>query len=518
NPIPSIDVQLDFFRQMLPGIQLEEINQLAAAWITRENRVVVITGPEKEEAPLPNEQSVRELLAKMPNQSIQPYVDRFSDAPLMANIPTPGSISSEKTIAPLQVTEIQLSNQVRLLLKPTDFQNDEVLMRAYSVGGHSIYSDDLFIQANNAASIIDQSGIGTFDLTQLQKKLSGQTVGISPYISEFYEGMVGQAAPKDLESLFQLIHLYFTAPRQDADALKAYVDKEASIYENLLTDPQYFFYDQLSKIKSQNHPRRGYPTAEDIRKIDLKSVHKIYRDRFADASDFTFVFVGNFEDTQIKALAKTYLASLPTQDRNDQWKDIGVRFPKGQIKREFRKGQAQKALVDLTWHGPFEWNRQNRYDFYSMLAILRIKMRESMREDKGGVYGVRVGGSVSQIPQNSYQINISFNADPERVEELIQTAMQDIKKAQDIGAEEKDLDKVKETQKQQRIKSLKENGFWLRQLEAYYKNNTDPGGIGLEAYEVLVDSLNATAIKQAANQYFQEDRFIQVVLRPEKDE
>ena len=217
-----------------------------------------------------------------------------------------------------------------------------------------------------------------------------------------------------------------------------------------------------------------------------------------------------------KPLLATYLGTLPALDRKEEFKDIGVEYIRGNISKKLTKGKAPKALVNIMYHGDFKWDPVNRYNFQSMIDVLRIKMRESMREDKGGVYGVRVSGNVSRYPSSEYSITISFNADPPMVEELIKTAKADIKYARQNGAEEKDLTKVKETQRQSRIKDLKENRFWSRSLRYAYQNGVDPSGIQFEDYEKFINDLNSEAIQNAANLYFDSNKVIQVTMMPEE--
>lgn len=515
NPIPDIEDELKFYKELLPTIKVEEVNLLAKEWITNENRVVVLTGPKKEESPMPSEMEVRGLLDAVKTFDIKPYVDDTSDEPFIKNIPAPAKIVSERKIEAVDVTELLLENGVKVVLKPTTFKNDEILFTGSSPGGTSIYSDEDYESARAAASIIDESGIGNFSLTQLQKKLTGTNLSISPYISELYEGMNGSTSGKDLETMLQLVYLYFTAPRKDADALKSYVSKQKSTYANLLSQPDYYFYDQVSKIQYDNHPRRGFPTAAGMDKIDLEKVHRIYKDRFADASDFTFTMVGNFDCEKIKPMLATYLGNLPSKKRVETFKDIGANHPNGSIEKELKKGAAPKSQINMMFHGDFEWTPKNRYTFNSLISILRIKMRESMREDIGGVYGVGVRGSASQFPKPNYTITISFNADPPMVDQLIEQALKDIATAKEIGALEKDMEKVKETQRQGRIKDLKENRFWSRQLNNAYRQGLDPEGLTMESYEKAINELTIEDIKAAANLYFDKKRFVKVVLMPE---
>ena len=467
---------------------------------------------------MPTEAEVYAALDNVSKKNIEAYVDEVSDEPLLPKIPSAAPLKSEKTIDEIGVTELTLANGVKVVLKHTDFKNDEVNMAAYSKGGHSLYSDEDYKHANSAASIVNQAGLGTFDNTQLQKKLTGKKVRVSPFIGELYEGFRGNASPDDIETMMQMIYLYFTAPRQDEDVLQSYVTKQKSIFSNLLSNPQYYFFDQVGRILSSNHPRSGFPTGEMMDAIRLEPAMKIYKDRFADASDFTFFFVGNFDMDQMKKLSETYLANLPTTGRKETWKDLGVKPPVGKVEKRLVKGEAPKALVNMTFHGDFEWTGQNRYDFYSTLDVLRIKMRESMREDKGGVYGVRVSGNVEQFPSKKYSITVSFNADPPMVDELIATALLDIENAKKTGAADKDLTKVKETQRQGRIKDLKENRFWMRQLQAYYKNGSDPSKLTQKNYEAYVNGLNSDAVKTAANKYFDMNSFVSIVMLPEESE
>lgn len=514
--IPGIEDEYNFYKKYLPEIKLDEINALAKKWITEENRVVVITAPDKPGTTIPTENEVFDILEYVSDKDINPYVDNVSDEPLMAKVPAAAAVKQEKKLDNIGVTELVFENGLTVVLKPTDFKNDEILLNAYSPGGTSLYPDKDYPSASNAASIINNSGIADFDLTQLQKKLTGKTLRISPYIGELYEGFNGSASPDDLETMLQLVHLYFTSPRKDSSALQSFVAKQSSIYKNLMSNPDYWFSDQVAKISYKNHPRRGFPTEGQLREIDLDRTFEIYNDRFADAGDFTFVLVGNFEVEKIKPLLATYLGSLPAIERKERFKNIGADYLPGKISKSLTKGEAPKALVNIIYHGDFKWDAINRYNFDSMLDILRIKLRESMREDKGGVYGVSVRGNVSQYPIPKYSINISFNADPPMVDELIKTAQTDIKNATRDGADEKDITKVKETQRQARIKDLKENRFWSRSLQYAYQNDVDPATIQFEDYEKYIDSLNSEDIRKAASLYFDWNNMIQVTMLPEE--
>ena len=519
NPIPSPDFRLDFVKKVLPGISLEEINQMAKKWITDENRVIVITGPDKEGAPMPDKAKVLAMLEAVKQKDIQPYKDDVSEEPLFSGKLTPAAIISTKEDAELGITELELANGVKVFLKQTDFKNDEIQLTAISEGGSSLYDDELYTQAHYAARVIGQSGIGKLNQTQMDKKLTGKKVRVSPYIGDQTEGFFGNASPDDAEVMMQLIYLYFTAPRKDADALKSFVGQEKGIYQNLMQNPQYFFMNETQKIKFNNHPRVGFPTGEELDALDLDKIYQIFTDRFEDASDFTFFFVGNFEMESFTNLIQTYLGNLPSKARRETWVDRQVKYVDGLVEKYLNKGEAPKTYVNITFHGKDKWNGKNRYLLQSLGDVLRIKLRESLREDKGGVYGVRVRQNFSKFPEPEYYINISFNCDPANEQELIDAVMVEIDKLQKAGAEEKDMTKIKETQRQSRIKDLKENRYWLYGMKNAFRYGDDLNGLTLEALEEQINSLSPEDIKIAANQFIDKNNMIKIVMRPgEKEE
>lgn len=518
TPLLNPAQRLNLYKEFLPRVTLEEINHLPYEWISKENRVINVTAPEKEGLELPTEEAILALLDKVDEMKPEPYVDQVSDKPLMEENLPETKIADEKSFESLGITEWTLANGVRVVLKPTDFKNDEILMAAYSPGGNSLYPDADYQNASNASGIVNQSGIAGFSVVELEKMLAGKTVGVGPYIGELNEGLNGSCSPQDLETLFQLTYLYFKQPRIDEKALETFKSQQESILQNMMINPYYYFSDEKNKIKYNNHPRRHIPTVEEIESLDLKKMESVYKDRFADAGDFTFFFVGNFEVEAIRPLISRYLGNLPSTGRKETWKDVHSDLVNGKIDKTITRGKAPKALVELVYHGDFPYlDSKARYDFYSLMDVLRIKLRESMREDKGGVYGVSVNGSASQFPTQKYAITIGFNAEPEKVEELIGTALAEVAKLQQEGPGAKDIAKVQETQRQSRIKDLKENRFWLGQLRARYENNLPLDGLSMEEYEKTISGLNAADLQKGAKAWFDADNFMRFVLLPEAE-
>lgn len=516
NPIPSPTDRLAMLEKFLPTIQLGEINKLAKQWVKDDSRVVVLTGPRKEETPLPTEAAVRSLLDEVKVANVDAYEDDVATAPFFAKNLTETAIAENISYDGAGIEFIELANGVEVYLKKTDFKNDEVLLRASSDGGTSLYNDSEYQNGSNATPIATESGISDFTSSQLEKLMAGKNVRVSPYISSLSEGFNGSASPDDLEIMFQMIYLYFTNPRFDEESFQSYINKQKGIYANLMSNPQYFFYDYSTKKKYDNHPRMGWPSAESLDKLDFTEVQRIYAERFADASDFVFSFVGNFDEDMIKSYSQKYLGNLPSTNREEEWKDLGIKVVEGKINDRFKNGKAPKTTVEMYFHGPYEYERDNNYRMSSMLAYLRIKLRESLREDKGGVYGVQVYGGGQNKPREQYGITISFNSDPDKTDELIDAAKEVIEKARTEVPSDLDMTKVQETQRQGRIKSLKENRFWQGQIMRRQEQDKDFDNIGMKAFEELVNSLTPEQIRDAANSYFDYNSFIEIVMEPEE--
>jgi zinc protease len=514
EPIPGIAVENDIYKQFVPGITLVEINQLSSVRITDGNRIVTVSAPKKEGVVVPADSAILVEINAASTRQTQAYVDVVSNKPLIENLPKPGSVTNTVVMKSIGVTEWTLSNGARVYLKPTDFKNDEILFSAYSKGGTSLAEDKDFVSAENAATIVDQGGIGGFDAIALQKMMAGKVVNVSPGISELSENFNGNASPQDLETLFQLVHLYFTAPRKDTGAANAYLSRIKGFLANRKVSPEAAFQDTSMVTMAQYHYRARPISPELFGEINLDRAFAFYKDRFADASDFSFVFVGNFEPEKIKPLVEQYLATLPSLKRTESWRDIGMRYPTGVISKEVRRGIEPKSAVQMNFTGPFTWARQNRYDFNAMLEVLRIKLREVLREDKGGVYGVSVNGTPSLFPRQEYRITISFGCAPDRVDELVGTTLQQIDSLKIKPADPIYITKVKELQRRDREVNLKENRWWLSTLRVDIANNEDPQEIN--DYGTLVDHFAAEAVQKAAQQYFNMKNYVKIVLNPEK--
>jgi len=512
EPSPGIAAELDMYRRFLPGLTLPEVNALAGQWMTAGNRVITVNAPEKAGVRVPTREAMLRLIDSVDAVRTAPYVDEVVSLPLVPRVPAAGTIAATKEFADLGITEWRLSNGVRVVLKPTDFKNDEVLMSAFSPGGNSLAADREYIPAATAASVIQDGGLGSFDQIALQKLLAGKIAGVSAQIGELDEGLNGSATPQDLETLFQLVYLRFTAPRKDSSAFVSQQVKLRAMLENRNARPESAFEDTVGLTMAGYHPRRQPFTVSTVDKMNLDASLAFYRDRFADASDFTFVFVGAFSPEKIKPLVLTYLGGLPAAHRKETWRDIGVRRPTGAIAKEVHAGIEPKSQVRIFFTGPFTWSIQNRNALSSLAEVMRIKLREAIREEKGGTYGVSVGASMSRFPREEYTLTVAFGCAPERVNELVKEVNGQIDSLKTYGPDPSYTQKVRELSRRERETSVKQNRWWLGRIYSYYWNQDDLREYFL--FDKLVDSITPAAVKAAAVQYLGTPNVAKFVMYP----
>ncbi len=513
EPIPGIAFEYEFYKSILPTITLDEVNETGKEWIKKSNRVIVVTGPAKEEAAMPTEEGIRKVLREATLARITPYEDKVIASSFMEELPVPGRVKETKVLKTVEAKEIMLSNGVKVVLKSTDFKNDEILMTAFSFGGRSLYPGEDDEEVENAASIIDESGVKTFSSTDIQKMLSGKTVSVTPYIGGLSEGVSGSTSPADLETMLQMVHLYFTSPKKDPEAFASFKSKNKMLLQNLMSNPQFYYADRLSKIMSDNHPRaEGLPTLEDIEGIDYDRTFEVYKERFADASDFTFFFVGSFDEKELIPLIETYLGSLPSSNSREEWKDLGIRPPGGVVDEIVQRGTDQKSMVTIAFTGTKPYDKVSNYRLRSLSEYLTNKLIEILREEKGGVYGVGARSSVSKYPYESYAFTVSFPCGPGNVEELVKAVFDEIASIKSGKVSKEDLEKVKEGQRRSRKDNLRKNDYWLNALSSYYYRGSDLAGF--YEYEDQIEKLQPGHLAEAAKKYLKEDNYVKVVLMP----
>ncbi len=514
--IPGYQKEYEIVKELLPGITVEEINKMGQTWITEKNIIALITAQEKEGIKVPSEQEVAEIIKAAGSKKVEAYVDKVLDTPLLAENPVPSPVINKTTNTDFGFTEIEFANGVRMILKPTDFKNDQILVSSFSPGGLSLYPDQDVLTATLASTVIVQSGLGDYNMTDLQKKLSGITASLSPYIDELREGVRGTCSPKDLETMLQLNYLYFTRIRRDEDAFNSLKSRLKNQIRPMKAVPLMIFSDTLSKIVSKNNPRViALPTEEQVDQINLDRLIEIFKDRFADASDFTYVMVGNFKVDEITPLLEKYIGGLPSTKRKENWRDVSPEFPEGKIVVDVPKNSEQQSRVAMVWEDDFRWKPKDRQGFSMLMSILSIKLRESMREDQGGVYGVSISGSPEKLPEPKFSIVSQWGCSPDNIEKLAQTVLDEMNKIKKEGPSETDLNKVKETMIRERETQVRENTFWLSYLQNHYQYGSRI--LSLEEYKGLVNSMTAKNIKTVAKRYLDTENYVRVALTPKPD-
>jgi len=513
EPIPGIQNEFSIISDFIPGITLEEINMIGKEWVTDKNIVALVTAQEKEGINVPTESQVLDIIKSVKDMKIEAYSENVADAPLLAAIPVAGKVTKKTDNAQFGYTELSFSNGVRMILKPTDFKNDEIMISAYSPGGTSLYPDNDIMSAMLASTIVTQSGLGDYDYIGLQKKLSGNTAKLSPYINELREGVNGSCSPKDLETMLQLNYLYFTGTRRDSTAFNAYISRMKNMIKPMRANPQVIFQDTLTKIISMNSPRAiAIPTEAQFEQVNLDRLHAIFKDRFTDASDFTYLMVGNFKTDEVTPLLERYIGGLPSTKRTETWKNVTPDFPEGLIDVDVPKNSEPQSQVAMVWKGDFKWKDKYRQGFAMLMNILSIKLRETMREEQGGVYGVSFNGNPVKYPEPKYTITSTWGCNPDSISKLANTVLGEMGKIKKYGPSEADLNKVKETLIRERETRLKENNFWISALQNYYLNGDRL--LTLEEYKTFVNSFTAKDIKKVAGKYLDTESYVKVALTP----
>jgi len=512
DPSPGIEVEYALVQRFLPGIAIGEVEAFAREWMRDANRVIVAQAPERAGAGVPDDAPLLAAFDRVRNAEIAAYTDDVADGALVDRTPQPGRILEERAIPDIGATEWRLDNGVRVLIKPTDFQDDEILFGATSPGGLSQFADSLIVDARLAVTTIGSSGVGAMNLVQLQKALAGKVASVSPGLSELSESLGGRASTADIETLLQLVYLYFTAPRTDVQALESLRDRLQAALTQQAADPAAAFGDTLTLTLAQHHPRVRLMKPETLDEWDFDNAFALYRDRFADAGDFTFVFVGNIDPATLRPLVEQWIASLPATGRSERAIDRGVRPPDAVIEKIVRKGVEPKAQTTLVFTGPFQYNRRNSYILGALGEALDVRLREVLREDLGGTYGAGVSASTAREPWQNFRVTISFGSAPDRADELTRTVFDEIQKLRSQGPDSTTLANIKEKHRRAYETNLRENGFWLGQILTAVQLGTEFRAIN--EFPALVDSLTAQDLRDAAR-LLSDNRYVRVSLLPE---
>jgi zinc protease len=532
--VPSAELRYRLAGELIAEISLAEIDARAEAVTGEENRVILVSAPERADLSPPTEAELREVLARVEAKEIEPYVDAGVAEALIPEPPAPSAIVGESRYDDgTEVIEWSLANGATVVLRPTDFRADEVLFTAFGSGGTSLVEDARARDAEQAAAAVQVGGLGTFSATDLERQLAGTAAQVAPYITMQESGLRGSASPQDLQTLFELIHLHFTAPRADPPAFEAYRERTTTVLRNRSAVPAMVFVDTLIATLSQGHPRALPMTAEDIEAVRLDEALAIYRERFSNASDFTFVFVGAFDPDELAPFVERYIATLPGDPaRTERARDLGIRMPQGVVERTVYRGIEPQARVQMVFHGDLRYippahdaaaheadraaqqaqARRERFLLAALSEALNIRLRDELREERGGVYGVSVGASPDRL-RGLYSMNIGFVTDPERVEELTAAVIEEIERFRTGGPDAEIVARLAEIGRRGQETSLRTNSYWLSSLAEAYRHGESPTDYLFR--DDLRDQLTSAMLREAARRYLDPNRVVRVILLPE---
>lgn len=517
EPIPGIEVEFDYAKTMLPGITLSEVNKMSEAFRDKKNEFVYVMGPESNGAvKLPAEKDLLALVDSKEKADIKAYEEKAIASELLASTPKAGKVLSKTSNTTLGTTELKLSNGVVVTLKPTTFKDDQILMGARRPGGKNGYGVADKYNAEYATQIVSSMGVGNFSPTDLKKTLAGKSVSVLPTIGQISEGINGNSGVKDLETLLQLTHLYFTSPRKDTSLFKSYVQKNKAQFANIGADPQTAFIDTMYKVMYKNNPLAPavIPKPSYFDQINLDRSIEIYKERFGDVNGMHFVFVGSFKNEEIIPLIEKYIGSLPSTNKKYSFVDNKVRPVNGKKQLDVYKGTEEQSLILSFFTGEVPYSQVMDLKMRAVSEVLNIRIIEELREKIQGIYGGGTFVQYEKYPYSRFNMILQLPCGPEKVDTLLKAVNKEFDDIVKKGPEQSYLDKVKKQWLESYRTNLKENNVWLNQLLDSRFRNTDIKYF--TDYESFVNKLTVKDVQQAAKVLLAgENRFV-AVLKPEK--
>ena len=522
--IPGIMKEYSYAKEFLGEegeniITLEECNNLIKGWVTEENFVYNLTAPKVDGYNVPTEADVLKIYNKCRNAKYDAWVDNFKDEPLFDKQLADVTAKVTKENKVLDYKEYTCPNGVKFVVKQTELKDDEIQMNSYAWGGTSLYSDAEFYNATTAASMIDDAGIAQFSSTQLAKKLKGVNISISPSIGQLTQGFSGYCVPKDLETMLQILYLYYDSPRKDKDSFDKNIDQLRNQIKFLGANPQYAFIKKYIETMRPNDPRAiVIPSEEDIQSLNLDRMYEIFRERFSNAAHQTFFFVGNIADADINLIAK-YLGNLPTsKSKAESWKKLKDYTFTGTPRATAYKGtDNQGTMLMLGVTKGYKHSTKNAEIIDQLSACMEITALEIIREKMGGTYSPSVNVSYERLPESEVTWMFYINCNPDSSDLIENAALDILKKYINEGPDAETLAKVQEQQIINRQNAKQNNGFWMSQIMGSYRFNESRDYI-VNDYDAIVKSVTAKDIQDAAKKFIDMKHYMTVFLKPEAAE
>ena len=515
EPIPGIEWEYNLYKKYLPSVTLDQVNAILKSYAKEGNKVIVITGPKKENVVLPTENQLIAVVDDVKKAQLKPYEDKASIKDLVAPFKSTGKIVKTETDAKLGTTTFILNNGAKVTYKKTDFKEDEIVFSASSLGGSSTISNADIEKTQWAFPALAEAGFNGYSKTDITKFLSGKQVNVNPYVGGLTTGFNGNSTKKDFETLFQMVYGYFTGLNYDLASFNSFKAKQQGFLDNLLSNPQTYFQSEVQKYLNQKNPRFFgiIPDAKAWEKTDYKLAYDIYKQKVANAGNYQFYFVGNIDEAQLKTFAEKYIGSLPSTGKAETYKDLGYRPIYTATEQVIKKGKDPKSMVMIRFGGETKYSEKEDLAMRALGEVATIKIIEKLREDEGGIYGGGARGSLSKVPYGSYSFNINFPCGPENAEKLTKIALAELQKMIDNGPEQKDLDKFKEGEANDDVTNMKDNKYWLQNIADFQLQGGDK-------YEVLnyltkVRALTVKDLQAVGKKYLTEKNRMVFTLMPE---
>lgn len=517
DPIPGIEYEYNIMKQILPQIPTEAFSQTIQQYISRtdSNLVVFSLNPEKEGLAIPTKEQLLGAIHAAQQSQLTPWVDNVKTGPLISNLPKPGKVKKEAA-GPCDSKILTLSNGVKVIMKQTDFKDDEIRMMAWSEGGMGRYPDSERINLQVFDGVAGHSKIGGFTSTELSKALAGKNVNSSADVSLREESFAGFSSKKDIQTLFELIYMTFQPREKDEDAVASYLNSLRENLRNKALDPMSSLQDSIQATLYGHNPRIKPITEAEVDKVNYDRILEMWADRFADASDFTFFFLGNIDEAQIRELSAQYLATLPKVKRKDKAVDPGLKMVTGDVTNRYQKKmETPQSFIVCAWTGDTEMTVRNT----ALMTILGNCVSEiylkKIREELGAAYSTSAQGVVTRGSDDRprYVLQTAFPLKPEMTDTCLQIVQDVFDDVCENGVSQESLTKAKEYLLKTFAQNQRENGFWMNRIASIVRRNYDPA----EDYENIIQGITAENVRQMAVTIKADGNRVRVVMEPQAE-
>ena len=513
EPILTPTYNLQLVKLFDGEVSLAEVNSQVGEIITDKNQVFIMYGPDKDGFVVPSESEIESTVLAAQQKSYDAYQEEQVPATLMAALPAPGKIVSEKSYGKFGVTEIVLSNGMKVYVKSTDYQADQITMSMRGEGGTSVYGNEDIPNFAFLSGSITEAGVGDFTATRLRKALAGKSLKLAPSITSEGQRITGTSSVKDLETMLQLAHLYFTAPRKDSMAFEGMMNRNLSLLKNRNASSKVVYNDSLSATLYDHNVRMAPVTVEIAKKADYNRIFEIYRERFSDASNFKTVFIGKVDMAQLRPLLCQYLATLPSTHKAEKSNKANVPqiVKKNEVVKFVHKQETPLANVSVFYTANVPFSPKNDLVLDMLTRVLQIAYTDSVREEKGGTYGVGVSFNLEKEDNPNALLRISYKSDPKRYEELNPVIYKQLLNIADHGPVASSMDKVKKYLKKQYGQMAITNDYWSYVIWHQLDDDADFD----KDYCKMVDNLTASDVQKMAKELLKQNHRVEVTMLSE---